>query len=131
MAPLDQIHINGIRAYGYVGALPEEQVLGQWFEVDVTLWLDLSQAGDSDRLDDTLNYCTIIEPVTHLINTAKYALLERLATEIAQSILYPSTPHAIPVHQVCVRLTKPHAPIPHFQGQVVIELTRSLPSGLP
>jgi 7,8-dihydroneopterin aldolase/epimerase/oxygenase len=125
MTTLDQIHLTGIRGYGYTGALPEEQVLGQWFAVDLTLWLDLSQAGASDRLSDTLNYCTIIEPVKHLLSTARYTLLERLATEIAQSILHPPVPHAILVHQVRVRLVKPHAPIPDFDGNITIELTRS------
>lgn len=31
---MDSIHVTGIRCYGYTGLLPEEQVLGQWFEVD-------------------------------------------------------------------------------------------------
>jgi len=34
------IHLAGILCK--LGYLPEEQVLGQWFEVDLTLWLDLS-----------------------------------------------------------------------------------------
>jgi 7,8-dihydroneopterin aldolase/epimerase/oxygenase len=128
---LDQICLTKIRGYGYTGALPEEQVLGQWFEVDVTLWLDLSQAGNSDRLEDTLNYCTIIDPVKRLISTAKFVLLERLATAIADLILYPPSPHAIPVQQVRVRLIKPHAPIPDFDGTITIELIRSLNTGDP
>ncbi len=122
---LDQICLTNIRSYGYTGALPEEQILGQWFEVDVTLWLDLSRAGESDRLEDTLNYCTIIEPIKQLISTTKFFLLERLATAIAELILYPASPHPIPVQQVRVRLNKPHAPIPDFDGTITIELTRS------
>jgi len=39
---MDCIHLTEF-APGYTGYLPEEQVLGQWFEVDVTLWLDLSR----------------------------------------------------------------------------------------
>ena len=35
-----KIYLKGVRAYGYVGYLPEENVLGQWFEVDATLWVD-------------------------------------------------------------------------------------------
>ncbi len=122
---LDKICLTGIRCYGYTGALPEEQVLGQWFEVDLTLWLDLSRAGASDRLSDTLNYCTIIEPVKQLVSTAKFTLLERLATAITQLILDPPVPHALTVHQVQVRLMKPHAPIPDYGGSIAIELTRS------
>ena len=115
----DYIHLTQIRGYGYTGALPEEQVLGQWFEVDLTLWLDLTTAGDSDHLSDTLNYCEVIECVQTLIRTSRFALLERLATAIAQSILKFDR-----VSQVQVKLTKPAAPIPDFGGKITIELLR-------
>lgn len=123
---MDCIRLTRIRGYGYTGVLPEEQVLGQWFEVDVTLWLDLSAAGQSDRLDDTLDYHSIIETVQQIVKTARFALLERLATAIADAILSPTTPsNSIPIHQVQISLTKPAAPIPGFDGKVTIELTRS------
>jgi dihydroneopterin aldolase len=117
---MDCIHLTSIRAYGYTGALPEEQILGQWFEVDLTLWIDLSHAGQSDRLADTLNYCDAIEAVQHLIKTSRLALLERLATLIADSVLKFDR-----VSQVRVQLIKPAAPIPDFSGKITIDLTRS------
>ncbi|MGB3691174.1 MAG: dihydroneopterin aldolase, partial [Spirulinaceae cyanobacterium] len=39
---MDRIKVSQIRCYGYTGYLQEEKVLGQWFEVDLTLWLDLT-----------------------------------------------------------------------------------------
>jgi dihydroneopterin aldolase len=116
---MDSIEITGIRCYGYIGYLPEEQVLGQWFEVDVTLWLDLNQAGKSDAIGDTLDYRTTIERVKSLVKTAKFALVERLAEAIASSIL-----ESIKVTKVRVRLTKPAAPIPEFGGKITIDITR-------
>jgi dihydroneopterin aldolase len=116
---MDCIHLTQIRAYGYTGALPEEQILGQWFEVDLTLWLDLAQAGQSDRLEDTLDYRAVISTVQTLIKTSKFALLEKLATAIAEAILGFDR-----VSQVEVRLIKPAAPIPDFGGKITIELTR-------
>ncbi len=116
---MDCIRLSGIRSYGYSGALPEEQVLGQWFEVDVILWLDLRLPGQSDRLEDTLDYRSVIATTQQLVRTAKFTLLERLATAIAECILDCER-----VEQVQVLLTKPAAPIPDFGGQVAIELTR-------
>ncbi|XWK89323.1 MAG: dihydroneopterin aldolase [Phormidium sp.] len=116
---MDSIEITGIRCYGYTGYLPEEQVLGQWFEVDVTLWLDLTRAGESDAIADTLDYRTTIETVKNLVKTAKFALVEKLAEAIASSIL-----ESIKVTKVRVRLTKPAAPIPEFGGKITIDLTR-------
>ncbi|HEY9844991.1 MAG TPA: dihydroneopterin aldolase [Candidatus Caenarcaniphilales bacterium] len=116
---MDRICITGIRSYGYVGALPEEQVLGQWFEVAVTLWLDLTLPGHSDRLEDTLDYRTVIDKVQQLVQTARFKLIECLAAAIAENLLDDQ-----PVAQVQVRLTKLAAPIPNFGGQVTVELTR-------
>jgi dihydroneopterin aldolase len=121
---MDVIRLTGIRAYGYVGAFPEEQVLGQWFEVDVAIWLNLSLPAQSDRLTDTLDYGKIVQGVQSLMKTARFALLERLAAAIAEAILYPTYPVALPVQQVQVCLTKLTPPIPDFSGKVTIELIR-------
>ncbi|WP_299410250.1 dihydroneopterin aldolase [Acaryochloris sp. IP29b_bin.148] len=123
---MDCIQVNGIRSYGYTGFLAAEQELGQWFEVDLGLWLDLTAAGQSDRIDDTLDYRQVIEQVKQLISTSKYALLERLATAIIEQLLQYSQ-----ISQVKVRLTKVAAPIPDFSGQISIELTRSRPPSAP
>ncbi|MCA1992372.1 MAG: dihydroneopterin aldolase [Coleofasciculus sp. S288] len=117
---MDCIQVTGIRCYGYTGYLPEEQVLGQWFEVDLTLWLDLASAGESDDIADTLDYRSAIETVKQLVKTSKFALVEKLANAIAQSILKFDK-----VQQVQVRLSKLAAPIPDFGGKITIELTRS------
>lgn len=122
---MDKIQLTGIRCYGYTGALPEEQILGQWFEVDVTLWLNLAIAGESDALGDTLDYRSVIEAVQQLIKTSKFNLLEKLATTIAETILYLLPTNGVLVEQVRVCLTKPAAPIPDFAGKITIELTRS------
>jgi 7,8-dihydroneopterin aldolase/epimerase/oxygenase len=116
----DCIHINGIRAYGYTGFIPEEQVLGQWFEVDLSLWLDLTAAGQSDQLAQTYDYSVDVPKIQHLIQTVKYNLLEKLASEIAAIVLTSSR-----IQQVQVRLTKPTPPIPGFSGQIVVEIIRS------
>jgi dihydroneopterin aldolase len=120
---MDCIRLTGIRCYGYIGLLPEEQVLGQWFEVDLTLWLDLAQAGQSDRIEDTLDYRGAIATVKELIKTAKFALVERLATAIAEAVLQTDER----VAQVRVQVSKPAAPIPDFGGKITIDLTRTRP----
>ena len=86
----------------------------------MTLWLDLSVAGSSDRITDTIDYRRIISNVQQLIKTSKFALVEKLATEIAQSILDISG-----IAQVRVQLSKPAAPIPDFSGKITIDVTRS------
>jgi 7,8-dihydroneopterin aldolase/epimerase/oxygenase len=117
---MDCIHIEGIRAYGYIGFLPEEQVLGQWFEVSLIVWTDLSKAGKSDDLAETYDYSQDVAAIQTLIQTVKYKLIEKLAEEIAAIVLTSEQ-----IQQVKVRLTKLHPPIPHFNGQVTLEILRS------
>ncbi|TVQ42594.1 MAG: dihydroneopterin aldolase [Gloeocapsa sp. DLM2.Bin57] len=116
---MDKIIINEIRAYGYTGFLPEEQVLGQWFSVHLTLWLDLTPAGTSDRLEDTLDYRQAIDLVKQQITQTKFALVEKLASVIATEILKLTG-----VSKVRVQLCKLAPPIPDFGGSITIELTR-------
>jgi 7,8-dihydroneopterin aldolase/epimerase/oxygenase len=116
----DRIQLSDIRCYGYVGFLPEEQVLGQWFVVDLGIDLDLAAAGRSDALDDTLDYRAVIDRTKTLVKTAKFALVERLAQAIADEILAFSQ-----VVRVNVRLHKPSAPIPEFGGCITIDITRA------
>lgn len=117
---MDSIKVSGIRAYGYTGFLPEERVLGQWFEVDLTLWLDLSNSGNSDNLNDSLDYRMAIAIVKEQIKTAKFALVEKLTEVIATEILALEL-----VQKVRVKLSKPAAPIPDFSGKITIDITRT------
>lgn len=115
----DCLHLQGIRGYGYTGALPEEQTLGQWFEVSLQIYLDLKTAGQSDALADTLHYGPLIAQVQDIIRRSHYNLVERLATVIADAVLaYPRVEQV----QVCL-IKKP--PIPDFSGQIQVEILRS------
>lgn len=118
---MDCIHLTGIRCYGYTGYLPEEQVLGQWFEVDVKLWLDLSTAAKTDAIEDTLDYRSVISLIQNLVKTSKFSLLERLIGAIADAILTECDR----VTKVQLTLSKPAAPIPDFGGKISIEITRT------
>lgn len=115
---MDIIHLQKIRAYGYIGVLPEEQVLGQWFEVNLQLNVDLIAAGKTDSLDDTIDYREIIARVKQVITTQKFALVERLAQAIADQILTLDK-----VNSVQIQVIK-QPPIPNFDGQIIIEITR-------
>jgi dihydroneopterin aldolase len=117
---MDCIHLTGIRCYGYTGYLTEEQVLGQWFEVDLTLCINLAPAGQSDDIADTIDYRKAIEIVKQLVKTSKFALVEKLASAIATALLELNQ-----VQQVRVQLSKPAAPIPDFGGKITIDITRT------
>jgi ribonuclease HI len=117
-----KIHLTGVRAYGYVGFLPEENVLGQWFTVDVTLWTDFEVATRTDAIADTLDYCSCIAKIEKIIQTSKFALIERLAGAIADCLLEDAK-----IEKLELRVTK-NPPIPNFLGAVAVEISRDLSS---
>ena len=47
--------------------LPSENEIGQIFIVDVTLKVDLKDAGQSDDVADTVNYGEVFEDVNQLL----------------------------------------------------------------
>ena len=129
---MDKIYVNDIRAFGYSGALPEENVLGQWFRVDLILLLDLSPAGASDILADTYNYAEAVQAVQHLIQHQPFNLVETIASEIAKIVLKTDDR----LTQITVKLTKLTPPVPSFLGDIAVEITRdrshlTTPSPLP
>jgi 7,8-dihydroneopterin aldolase/epimerase/oxygenase len=103
----DLIRLRGLRAVGICGALPEEQVRPQPFEVDLDVEADLRAAGASDRLDDTLDYGAIAAAVEQVVTTERFTLLERLAARIAEVVL--GDPRALAV-TVTVRKLRPPVP---------------------
>jgi ribonuclease HI len=113
-----KIHLTGVRAYGYVGFLPEENVLGQWFTVDVTLWTDFEAATRTDAIADTIDYCSCIAKIEKTIQTSKFALIERLAGAIADRLLEDTK-----IEKLELRVTK-NPPIPNFLGKVAVEISR-------
>ena len=114
-----KIHLKGVRAYGYVGLLPEENVLGQWFEVDTTLWVDFEAATKNDLIVDTYDYRAAINTIETQIQTSKFALIERLAGAIADELLTD------PKVQKIQLIVRKHPPIPNFLGSVAVEIERT------
>ena len=52
---LDRIYIKGLDVFAYHGVMPKEKRDGQRFVLDITLDCDLSRAGRTDRLEDTVD----------------------------------------------------------------------------
>lgn len=123
---MDTLRISAIRAWGHTGYFDAEQELGQWFEVDLEIQLDLSRAGDDDELAHTLNYAAVIERVKALVEGSRDRTIERLNTRICEAVLaFPE------VRQVRSSLTKVAAPIPSFDGRVTVEMVRRRADATP
>ncbi|MCI8553791.1 MAG: dihydroneopterin aldolase [Clostridiales bacterium] len=116
---MDSIQIRGLRVYAYHGVNPEEKEKGQPFVLDITLRTDLSRAGASDSLSDTLNYARVTKRAVQVMRQERVNLIERAATLVAEAILKD-----FPAQEVTVLLRKPRAPIAADFEDVAVEITR-------
>jgi dihydroneopterin aldolase/2-amino-4-hydroxy-6-hydroxymethyldihydropteridine diphosphokinase len=115
----DSIVISGLRELGVHGVLPEEQARPQPFEVDVALQVDLAAAGESDALEDTVDYAAVSEAIGRVVSSERYHLLERLATRIAEVCC--ADPRVV---GVSVTVRKPKAPVRAMIDHVAVRIDR-------
>jgi dihydroneopterin aldolase len=116
---VDRIVITGIRELGVHGVLAEEQVRPQPFEVDLELRVDLTRAGETDELDDTVDYAAVCEAVSRVVSSEQYRLLERLATRIAEVCC--ADPR---VQGAVVEVRKVHPPVRAMLDHVAVRIER-------
>ena len=117
----DRIELRGLRVLGVHGALAEEQTRAQPFEVDVDVTADLSKAGATDELDDTLDYGAIAEAADRIVSGERFILLERLAQRIADEILADERVESV---TVTVRKLRPPVPVDLATAAVTINRAR-------
>ena len=116
---MDTIILSGIRAVGAHGVLPEEQSRPQPFEVDIELSVDLSTAGRTDVLSDTVDYDALTGRVVQIVEAGGLSLLEALATRIAAAC--KADPR---VTSVAVTVKKLRPPVPVHVDHVAVRIER-------
>ena len=102
----DKIILEGMEFTGFHGCLTEERRDGQTFYVDLTMYNDLSVAGKSDKLQDTVDYSRVYQVVKAIVEGTPRNLIERVAEEIADTVL-----EQFPMERVDVTIHKPYAPL--------------------
>ena len=115
----DAIQVRGLRALTICGALPEEQERAQPVEVDLDVIVDLTNAGASDALDDTVDYAAIAADVERVLTTERFVLLERLAQRLTEVVLVDERVQAV---TVAVRKLRP--PVPQQLDTTGVRITR-------
>ena len=117
---MDRMIMERMEFYGYHGVFPEENKLGQRYYADVTLYMDLRNAGVSDNLGETVNYAHIYKSVKEIVEGKPFKLIEAVAENIAMKLLDNYTD----IIEITVKVTKPHPPFDvHFAG-VAVEIHR-------
>jgi dihydroneopterin aldolase len=116
----DRIIVKDLQVFARHGVLPEESRLGQRFAVDVTAFLDLRPAGESDDYAQTACYDTMVRTISEAMTQRRFALIEAAAEAVATAVLarFPA------VQQVAVEVRKPAAPIDAVFAHVAVAIER-------
>ena len=117
---MDRINLRNMAFYGYHGNLASENELGQRFFVDISIGVDLTKPGQSDSIEDSINYADVYERTKAIVEGPPQRLIERVGTLIADDLW--NTYKGIVGLSVTVR--KPEAPIPGVLDYVEVVITR-------
>lgn len=79
------ILLEDMRIYAYHGCYKEEQEVGNWFVVNVSLDVDTTLAAKSDDIKDALNYVAVFNVVKEEM-AVKSHLLENVVDRICKKI---------------------------------------------
>ena len=117
----DQIQLRGLRVIGTHGVLPEEKSRAQPFEIDLDLSVDLTRAGATDRLLDTVDYAGVAGAAAAIVSgPTSFELLEALAGAVAEATLASD----VRIAAVTVSLRKLQPPLAVDIGTVGVRITR-------
>lgn len=115
---MDQIVIKDLVARGIIGINDWEREKAQEILINIVLYADLKQAGESDDLRDSVDYRSIAKKCLAHAESAKRLTVEALAADLACLCLEDPK-----VHKARVRVEKPGAV--RFAGSVGVEIERS------
>ncbi len=114
---MDRIVINELLVRCVLGVDDEERRELQDVLITVALHADLRRAGESDRLEDAVDYRRIKKEILAAADGSRYRLVEALAEKVAALCLaHPG------VEQVDVTVEKPGSL--RFARSAAIEITR-------
>lgn len=119
-ADMDRIFVNDLLIRGVIGISEREREQPQDILVNIVIYTDIHKAGETDNVDDSVNYRTVAKKVLAHVEKVQRYTVEALATDIADLVL--GEPH---VEKVQVRVEKPGAV--RFSKSVGVEIERSKP----
>lgn len=113
-----------MKVRGQHGVFDHERANGQDFLVDITVWIDLADAGASDELDETYDYSALAQLAADVVAGPARNLIETVGAQIADQVMDDER-----VHAVEVAVHKPQAPIPQQFADVSVVVRRSRRGG--
>ncbi|MEG0254756.1 MAG: dihydroneopterin aldolase [Vagococcus sp.] len=120
---MGKIRINNLKFFTKNGVLKEERVLGQQLEVDVELTMDLTKAGKTDNVEDTVSYAEVNDKIAERLAKDSFDLIEAVASAILDDI---EVEHGSKLEKALIRIRKYSVPMPGIFDNIEIEMEREM-----
>ncbi|UZT99910.1 dihydroneopterin aldolase [Chryseobacterium fluminis] len=117
---MSTIYLEDLKIYAYHGVLPEENLIGTYYILNVEVHTDLWKASESDDLNDTISYADINE-IIHSEMKIKSKLLEHVAGRIISKI----HENFSQIDYIKLKITKTAPPMKGEMKGASIELEKS------
>jgi len=118
----DKIILSEMEFYGYHGVNQEEKIQGQKFVVDLEINCSLLLPGQTDDLNDTVNYSQVYKLIKSIVEGPSQNLIESVAENIAYRILSETS-----ADEVTVKVSKLQPPIKGSQiKSAAAQITRTI-----
>jgi 7,8-dihydroneopterin aldolase/epimerase/oxygenase len=114
------IIIRQLKLWAHVGVLNWEREFGQWFELDIWLYYDLSSAASTDQIEHTINYADVIITIRNLSELINCSTIEYFSEQIFEVL-----EAKFGIFPMELELKKCDAPIPAFSGVVSVKRSRN------
>ncbi len=114
----DKIHIRDLAVRCIIGVNHDERIEKQDVIINITLFTDMKKAGQSDILEDSVDYKMVKKAILSLVENSEFLLIEKLAEEIAKVCL-----DDFKVQKVNVTVDKPGAL--RYTRSVAVEIIRT------
>ena len=115
-----RVALEGLEFHAFHGVYPHERESGNWFEVDIAVETDFSEAAQSDELAGTVNYETLFRMVKEEMEKPS-RLLETVAEKIVDDVL-----KALPsVKSVELKISKLNPPIGGKCKKATVSLSKA------
>jgi 7,8-dihydroneopterin aldolase/epimerase/oxygenase len=106
---MGQISLEGMKFYAYHGVYQEEQIIGNYYTIDVFIETNFDKAADEDDIFKTINYETV-----YLICQAEMRKKVKLIETLIQNIITALKHQFNTIQNVHLRIQKEN-PIPNAQ----------------
>lgn len=115
---MDKISLKNIKVYAHHGCLNEETIIGSEYLVNVTIWANLENAKNSDKLEDTVDYVHI-----NAIIEQEMSMPSKLLEHVAQRIMHRLFSELSAISKIKIAVAKINPPIGGDVENVSVQLT--------